>query len=143
LFDKRKSVLVNKEQWSRSSKQSLAYDFAGKTYADIIFKCRQCGANEVFTAKAQKRAFEDKKAYIWQQRVLCTSCWKDEQLIAKSLRSYMTKWKLDKQNLKSDAVFLQNWLKLLELHPYYGARKNTALIAMISKHLQLTDCNEL
>jgi Probable zinc-ribbon domain len=138
LSGKRKPVLVNKEQWSRSSKQSLAYDFARKTYSNITFKCQQCGADEVFTAEAQKRAYEDKKAYIWQRRVLCASCWKDEQLIAKSLRSYMTKWKLDKQNLKSDAVFLQNWLELLELHPYYGARKNTALIAMVSKCLQLT-----
>lgn len=78
-------VRVDKEQWSRSSKQSLSYDFPKKTYKDTPYKCSLCFADAVFTAEEQKHAFEVRKAYIWQARVLCASCWAEEQTIAKGL----------------------------------------------------------
>lgn len=132
---KTQPVRVEKELWSRSSKQSLAYDFAHKTYKDRSYNCWRCGSPSTFTAEEQKHAYEVRKAYIWQSRVLCATCWTEGQSIANQLRAFAARWKQNKQTLRADREFLVEWLRLLELHPEYGGRKNTATMAMLKRIL--------
>jgi hypothetical protein len=132
---KRRPVRVDKDAWSRSSRQSLAYDFARKTYKDQHYSCRRCGANSIFTAEDQKYTYEVRKAYIDQGRVLCQVCWSEEQAIAKKLGECAAQWKTNKPALLADQSFLAEWLRLLELHPTFGARENSATIQMLKKCL--------
>lgn len=132
---KAQSVRVEKELWSRSSKQSLAYVLAPKTYQDRSYKCRRCSGAATFTAEEQKRTFETRKAYIWQSRLLCPTCWTEEQSIARQLRSFAAEWKKNKRTLVKNRSFLAEWLRLLELHPKYRGRRNPATIAMVTRLL--------
>lgn len=132
---KAQPVRVEKELWSLSSKQSLAYDFAPKTYKDRSYRCWRCGSTATFTAEEQKRAYEIRKAYIWQARLLCPTCWTEEQNIAQQLRSFAAEWKQKKRTLVTNRSFLAEWLRLLELHPKYRGRRNPATIAMLRRLL--------
>jgi hypothetical protein len=132
-------VAADPSQWSESSKRSYSFVARPTFYEDIPYNCWRCGKASVFGAKDQKEAFEVKKAYIWQRRMLCQECWRQEQEIASDLRQCQTRWDGDKKEAASDNDFLKNWLRLLELHPEYGARKNSAAINMLRKLLNVSN----
>ena len=135
MTEQRKIVRVEKDKWSRSSKQSLAYDFAKRTYKDRHFKCRRCSAAAVFTAEQQKHTFEVRKAYIWQGRSLCADCFAQEQHIERQLLVYASKWRNNKAHLAKDQGFLREWLCLLEAHVKFGHVPDSAAIAMVRSKL--------
>jgi transcription elongation factor Elf1 len=92
----RTPVPVDATQWSEKSRQSLDYTFAPAFYEDKPFTCRACGAESVFTAEQQKREFEVKKAYTWQQHVLCGSCFsKKHELLAEN-DAFSQRWEHEK-----------------------------------------------
>jgi len=62
------------EHWSDSSKQSYAYQSPPREYSDRHYTCRHCRKAAVFTGQEQREAYEARKAYIWQARVLCAEC---------------------------------------------------------------------
>lgn len=43
-------------------------------YEDKPFKCKECGKNEVWTAKQQKRWYEEAKGDLETTAVLCRAC---------------------------------------------------------------------
>ena len=43
-------------------------------YADVVFQCRECGAESLWTAKAQKWWYEVAKGSIWSTASRCFSC---------------------------------------------------------------------
>jgi hypothetical protein len=62
------------------------YDLLPRYYVDIPFVCRDCGAEEVFTAKQQKWWYEIKQANINSGAVRCYACRKrirDEKVAQK------------------------------------------------------------
>jgi hypothetical protein len=126
---------VDASKWSEKSKRSEEYHFPPAEYEDLEYKCWRCGAAAIFAAEQQREAFEVRQAYIWQRRILCPGCWKERCRIERAIRGYATRWKEDKRRLRSDAMFLQEWLALLGRAPEYALRKNVAIIAMLRRLL--------
>lgn len=132
----RPGVPVDPEKWSESSKRSVIYDFPPKEYGDINYKCWRCEASAVFTAEEQKQAFERRKAYIWQRRYLCGTCFSERQALERNIRRHSAKWEAQKRQLQRDIAFLKEWLQLLEAHPRYGGKRNEANINMLRRLLE-------
>ena len=128
-------VPANREQWSESSKRSLAYDFQSAEYSDLHYLCWRCGTPSVFLAEEQKKAYEIRKAYIWQRRFLCDQCWRERRALEKITRTSSAQWKTEKRTLQRDRKFVVEWKNALEELPKYGARKNGAIIAMLNRLL--------
>src|SRR5262245_38397918 len=49
-------------------------------YCDILFKCKDCGTEEVWTATRQKWWYEVAKGDVWTTAVRCNSCRRKERL---------------------------------------------------------------
>jgi hypothetical protein len=133
LKRKQRTQPVNPNHWSESSKRSGIFQTPPSHYEDIAYRCARCGEPAVFTAADQKLAFEGRKAYIWQRRVLCPECWGERQRIEHGIRECQTRWRDRKSELQRDREFLRHWLGLLERHPEYGGRKNHAGINMLRR----------
>ena len=130
---------VDKSKWSDSSKRSFAFEIPKEYYEDINYECRRCEKRTVYMAAEQKIAFEEKKAYVWQRRVLCPKCWEEKRNIELELRNSRLMWKENKSVLQEDRAFLQRWRALLIDHNMYGAKFNTAISRMLNRLLELSD----
>jgi hypothetical protein len=131
----RKPVAVDKELWSEKSRSGLDYVFAPEFYEDKPFTCRACGRESVFTAEQQKYTYEVKKAFTWEQHVLCEMCFlQRNQLIAESA-ALSASWMNDKAALLNNLDAIRRWKVVLELLPNYGIREDTARIRMLTKLL--------
>jgi len=128
-------VPVNPENWSESSKRSLSYVSPPAEYEDYHYKCWRCRQPAVFTAEAQREAYEVRQAYIWQKRHLCPECCSKRMRIEAKLRAYAESWSSDRITLQADAAFLQRWLALLEIHVSYGGRADQANAQMLRRVL--------
>ena len=131
----RKPVPVDREQWSESSRRSLDYDFAPAFYEDKPFNCLACGAKATFTAEQQKREYEVKKAFTWQQHILCHPCFVKRHELSGQNDALLNRWSTEKLRMKQDTVALNQWVEILELLPTYGMRKDTARLRMLRKLL--------
>lgn len=122
--------------WSDQSRQSYAAHYVEK-YEDIKYNCWRCRIAAVYSAEDQKHAFEVKKAYIHQQRILCGVCWEQSEMIAGDIRICEQQWKESKVLLKNDVHFLSNWLRLLiRREEYVPYRPNTAIKNMLRNLLE-------
>ena len=128
----RKSVRVKKELWSEKSKAGLDYAFAGQFYEDQRFTCRACGKPSVFTAEQQKYTYEVKKAYTWEQHVLCQACFSRRNKLEAKSADFAALWKKNKKGLKDDRAALRRWKEVLESLPRYGVPEDKARIRMIT-----------
>jgi len=128
-------VLVDATKWSAKSKQSAIVEFPPKEYEDIAYACWRCKKPSIYTAEDQRHAFEVRKAYIWQRRVLCAACWRERLRIERAIGKARASWKANRKVLKNDRRFLRNWLALLERARTYGSRPDTAGIAMLARLL--------
>ena len=129
-------VLVDKELWSEKSRGSLDYVFAQASYEDKPFACRACGRKSVFTAEQQKYTYEVKKAFTWEQHVLCSACFKQRNELTAESTALAAAWVRDKASLASNAPALRRWKEVLEVLPKYGVRKDTARIRMLTRRLE-------
>ena len=135
-------VVADPERWSAKSKQSVVYEFGferSKTYRDIEYSCWRCKASSVFTAEEQREAFEVRKAYIDQRRILCGDCWRVRRGLEASAREYRSRWKQRKSDLQKDRCFLSRWLECLEALPGYSAPRDTAGMAMLRRRIGTLD----
>lgn len=118
-------VPADREQWSRSSKQSYLYQLsAHRRYVDIAYVCAKCDTPAVFTALEQQRAFEVKKAHVWQRRVLCGRCNGERWRLQQQDKAAQARWAAERAQLGSDVVFLREWLAVLEALPAYHAGRS-------------------
>jgi len=129
----RKAVPVDASQWSEKSQRSLDYMCAPSFYEDKPFDCYACGCKSVFTAEQQKREYEVKKAFIWQQHVLCHGCFLKRHELSSQDEALSQRWENDKVALKTDVPALLHWIAILESLPSYGVRRDTGRIRMLRK----------
>jgi hypothetical protein len=129
-------VPADPEQWSDSSRKSVAYEFGRDEYADIHYLCWRCGVPAVYSAEDQRIDYEVLKAYISQRRYLCTDCWQQRRALEKRIEEHNARWKTDKRNLERDTKFLREWLEDLEALPGYGGRPNKAHIGRLRRLLE-------
>ena len=134
--DALETVAADPEKWSVKSKQSVTYELGyTRAYQDIEYSCWRCQAPSVFTAEQQQQAFEVRKAYIDQRRILCEACWQVRRGLEASAREYRSRWKQRKSALQKERPFLSRWLECLEALPGYSAPRDTAEIAMLRRHI--------
>lgn len=131
-------IRVDASRWSPASRRSMSATAPSGQYEDIRYDCIACGAPSTFTAEAQKQAFELRKAYIWQRRVLCDACFETRRTCERELRAIRSRWRASRAEARRDAAMLQRWLDLLCLLPRYGARRDLAAIAMLTKQIGKT-----
>lgn len=122
-------------KWSKKSQRSVAADFTTQ-YTDIKYRCWHCQAEAIFSAIDQKQTFEIKKANINQRRILCQICWKKALHLSAELRECEAKWNESKHSLKTDEIFLSNWLLILVEQETYLYRHDTARKNMLRKLLR-------
>jgi hypothetical protein len=128
-------VAVTPQAWSQASKQSVIYESPPAVYEGEFYQCFACDTRSVFTALEQQEAFETRKAYIWQRRTLCNSCWRARRALEHELHDCIAKWSANRSALQQDRFFLQRWLRLLNELPAYGRRRNNAIIRMLEIRL--------
>jgi Probable zinc-ribbon domain len=131
----RKPVPVDRDQWSESSRRSLDYEFAPPYYEDKPFICRACGGNAVFTAEQQRHEYEVKKAFTWQQHVLCHPCFVKRHEPSAENDAFLRRWTQEKARVKEDALAVRRWIEVLEQLPQCGARQDAARLRMLRKLL--------
>lgn len=136
-------VELDTRNGSAPSRRSLAAEFAGAHYQDLPLRCRRCDSGFVFTAAQQRQAFEVRKAYIWQQRILCEKCWQQRLALTGELRQLQSRWRAQRATLKRDIAALRRWRELLRQLPFYGCRQDLAQIAMLERLLDADDRREV
>ena len=125
----RNRVPADPTKWSAKSQSSRSASWTTE-YTDIQYKCWRCQATATFSAADQRYTYEEKKAPIDQQRILCEPCWRESLRIAADLADCQRQWAQSKQSLRADKPFLARWLELLECQEKYVpyrhdvARKN-------------------
>lgn len=130
-------VRLNKSAYSESSKKSIGFEYLGEFYEDISYWCKKCGKSTVYTAQDQKITFEVKKQYMWQQRFLCDSCYKEMTLLKNTLFEMEQYYCNNKEQALKDEVFLRKWLGLLNEYPRYWKKANHSRIIFVRKALGL------
>lgn len=70
-------------------------------YADRQVKCRDCGQEFVWSAKAQKRWFEELKRPIWAIAVRCVACGRKARLAKEAQKKHMVEMAKRKAPKKS------------------------------------------
>lgn len=128
-------IPIDASRWSSASQRSMSSISPTGQYEDIHYDCIACRAPSTFSAEAQKDAFEARKAYIWQRRVLCDACFETRWSCERELRAIRSRWRASRAEARRDAAMLRRWLELMVLLPTYGARRDVAAIAMVKKAL--------
>lgn len=123
--------------WSASSQRSYAYESSNyHQYTDRPYTCRRCGQAAVFTALQQRIAYEERKAHIWQDRVLCAACFATRMQIEAELRACAQRWQAERAACQADTPFLLCWLGLLQQHVEYGGRRDEGNTHLLRALLQ-------
>lgn len=131
------TVAANPDQWSARSKRSVAYLVSPPTrYMDIPYICWKCEADAVFTAEQQQHAFEVRKVYIGQLRILCENCFGERVRMEHEISSLGRRWKTNRASMLRDVESLRRWLHLLIEVTGYGAAANTANAVMLRRLLE-------
>lgn len=120
-------VRIDREQWSKSSQQSQAYDCKQDHYADISYICSKCRAAAVFSAWAQKAAFEQRKKYVHQRRRLCAGCNAEWFRLRQQEKACQMRWAKERDVLSRDFEFLSQWLEILRSIPGYAPRYRNSM----------------
>ncbi|MCQ8876884.1 zinc-ribbon domain containing protein [Pseudoalteromonas shioyasakiensis] len=128
-------VPLNKNAYSQQSKRSVGHEFLAAYYEDIKYVCIKCNSEAVFLAQDQKQAYEVRKEYMWAERKLCNSCWKQMRAIKAKLVSVELEYCANKAERLLNEAFLTQWLDLLVLYPQFGKKANPARVEFVKKHL--------
>jgi hypothetical protein len=130
----RASLPANPEKWSPESRKADRYGVATH-YFDEYFWCRCCSTLAVFTAEAQRKTYEERKAYIGQTRVLCSACHETRANMRAELNAFQARWQTDRMELQSNVQFLEGWLNLLRDHARHGGEADEGNIQMVTRLL--------
>ena len=130
------AILCNPDNWSASSKQSHSYNSAPSEYRDRNYVCWRCKQPDVYTAQEQREAYEVRKVYIWQTRVLCKDCFRTRVSIEASLKQCRTSWQEESEALRTDTEYLKRWRSLLQEHVHYGGKADEGNLHMLEQLLR-------
>jgi hypothetical protein len=108
------SVPINRSLWSRSSQRSYGgnYDERATHYEGIAYRCRPCGSSSVWSAEAQRHAYEvEKKISSWVPN-LCDACRSRRADLKKTNAELQERWCANRETLAVDLAFLESWLSV-------------------------------
>jgi hypothetical protein len=131
-----KKIPVNRLDWSEQSKRSYAFHGTNPTYEDLVYICRHCEQQAVFTAEEQRISYEVKKQYIGQRRVLCSSCNGELYRLMEREKEFQLRWSMGRETLKTDREFLVEWLAILQTIPGFKQRTRSGMRGMLERLLE-------
>jgi len=128
---------VDFERYCRNSKGSYGLEIKANFYTNITYKCRSCGKFDVFSAIEQKKAYENRKEYYEQVRVLCQDCWRSKRKLLKMAQEYESSYCRSKKAKLEDLDFLIGWFNTLKEYKKYTHRYNQMRIKFLRKHIDV------
>ena len=133
------NILIDRTQWSQSSQRSSGhYDSRANQYENISYQCVKCELIAIFTAEEQKYSYEVKKQFIRRIPNLCATCQTKLESLLATEKEFQQSWSVNSHALKSNVVFLKDWLTLLrEIHTF-GKATNYTMVKGILKLLWAT-----
>lgn len=137
------TVKIEFNEWSDESLRSYqsggSWIYAGsdpESYENVANTCVRCERPFVFTAEEQKVAYEERKEFIWKRIKRCNNCQLELQQLQKKNSEFQSAWNNKDDDLQTNAGFLNEWLKVLELIPLYGKKADRSAIEMLRKALR-------
>ncbi|SFM70905.1 zinc-ribbon domain containing protein [Marinobacter zhejiangensis] len=128
-----KKIPADKSKWPDELKRSYDYyDPRFDFYYDIKIKCKKCSHEFVWSAEGQKYETEVLKK-AWNDRSLCSLCFKRYNLLKESLRRYKIMWLEESENSKSQAVYLKNWLECIREYKKYTNKYDSGMESHLTK----------
>ena len=135
------SVPIDRSQWSPSSQRSGGgqYDASATRYEGIAYCCRACESSVVFSAEAQRHAYELEKRSVSWFPTLCASCQEKRSALKDRCADYQAQWNASREALAADQGFLIAWRSVTrELAPL--GEQNDSLDRQLTKLINaLTD----
>ncbi len=128
-------VKIDRTKWQKPSYLGH-YDENATHYEGLRKRCSRCEISFVFSANAQKVAFEEEKRYPGWLPTLCASCeleWKDME---QKIKDYQKLWEVDREVYESDVNFLKNWLAILRQAEPYRKKNFDSRIRMLKKAIE-------
>ncbi len=131
-------IPINRENWSEKSQGSWTWI---EVYTDKSYRCRYCREKAVFTAKEQHYAYEVKKRYIDQTRVLCPACFYIMHAKRDAIQAIEKRWRAEKSQLQNDVAFLRDWHEKLQDFQRYTHKWNN-MITSLQKRIERLEAKE-
>lgn len=139
------STSMDRSQWSHASKKSAGYydtgEYAGNYdskaayYENIAFICAKCESPSIFSAEEQKYVYEVKKKFIRWFPTSCYDCRQKLDILLALDRQSQKLWNTNKDILKKDCVFLENWLSTIKEIETYQKPANTTMTTCLTRLL--------
>jgi DNA-directed RNA polymerase subunit RPC12/RpoP len=130
-------VRIDKDRYSESSKRSCGHEALGEFYSDYSYVCVKCSRNATYLAIEQKKAYENRKEYMWAKPKLCSSCWQEMRRLKVLAQNLESQYCSNKGECLNDREFLESWLDVLKQHSAYAVyRSNKSRIKFLEKHLE-------
>ncbi|WP_442498735.1 zinc-ribbon domain containing protein [Methylobacter sp. sgz302048] len=134
------SVRIDKSKWSNSSRISSEYTGQFKNddfYAESIgYRCHKCFQAFSFTPEEQKYAYEVDKKIIHYVPSLCPKCKATYEALSHQINNYQDTWNMNRDQMRSDRSFLEEWLRAVREKNSYGKRIDKDRERMLSKLLR-------
>lgn len=132
------SVAIDRNEWSRSSQNSSGghYDDEAVEYENIAYRCRKCFAGCVFSAEAQKDAYEVQKRFVWWLPSLCAQCHKEFAELKAEELNCQARWNSEKASLAKDDAFIRRWLEVIRSVQAFGKPTNSSMEVMLMRCLE-------
>lgn len=132
------AVLIDKSAWSKSSQNSSGghYDERATEYENMAYRCRKCSISCVFTADAQKAAYEVQKKFVWWLPSLCAKCFEELDALRTEDRYFQKQWDEAPEEIRRNREFINRWLAVLNAISEYGKRSNSSMAVMLARLLK-------
>jgi hypothetical protein len=126
LFD------IDRSKWQKPSYLGH-YDVNAAYYEGLRTSCRKCGVSFVFSAQAQKYAFEIEQRYPGWLPTLCPTCYREWEALEQKILKYEHFWEENRTVLALGREFLGKWLVMLKEARPYGKKDFESRIRMLIK----------
>ena len=112
------------------------YDENATHYEGLQTRCLKCGMSSVFSAQAQKQAFEVEHRYPGYLPTLCPVCSEEWEILEQQILEYEHSWEANRAEWVGDQEFLGSWLALLKKGRPYGKKRFESRIRMLIKTIE-------
>ncbi|WP_155920420.1 hypothetical protein [Methylobacter luteus] len=126
------SIEIDRSKWHKPSYLGH-YDEKATHYEGLRARCLKCGKSFVFSAEAQKQAFEVEQRYPCWLPTLCPTCSQEWKVLEETILQYEHSWEANRRVLARDREFLRKWLALLQEARPYGKKHFESRVRMLVK----------
>ena len=134
------SPAIDRTKWHKPT-HSGHYDERATHYEGIACRCKKCEQSFVFSAEAQKHAFELEQRYPGWLPTLCSTCHTRWRALKQEILEFERQWQSCRTELSANEKFLNHWLNALKEAQEYQQNDFTSGIQMLIKTLSKVKIN--